>query len=75
MQTFKEHLHEMNTRKRFRVDYIVTPKRGAPLRTQLSSSNVQLPSLATSETAVLSWLKKRHTGAEITIISLDWFDN
>lgn len=73
MQTFKEHLDEMNTRKRFRVDYIVTPKRGAPMRTQLSSTNAQLPSLATSETAVLSWLKQRHQGAEITIVSLNWY--
>jgi hypothetical protein len=75
MQSFKEHLHEGSRRKRFRVDYIYQTKSGAPCRTQVMSSNVQLPSLATSETAVLSWLKKRHTGAEITIINLDWFDN
>lgn len=74
MQTFKDHLHETSRRKRFRVDYIYQTKSGAPCRTQVASSNVQLPALSTSETAVLSWLKRRHMGADINIISLDWFD-
>lgn len=74
MQSFTDYLAEANRQKRFRVDYLVSPKHGAPTRTQLSSSNVQLPALATSETAVLAWLKRRHPGAEITIITLDWYD-
>ena len=65
-----------NSRKRFKVDYTYGKSSGGSQhRTQLVSSNVQLPMMATSETAVLGWLKKKHIGCEITIIALDWFDN
>lgn len=72
MRSFKQHVAEVSRLKRFSVDYIYQTATGGPHRTQLISTNTQLPNLATSETAVLAWLRKRHVGCEITIISLDW---
>jgi len=74
MVSFKQHVTEVSRLKRFSVDYIFQTKTGGPHRTQLVSTNMQLPNLASSETAVLAWLRKRHTGCEITIVSLDWQD-
>ena len=74
MESFIDHIMEKSRRARFRVDYIYAKPDGANHRTQVSSTNVQLPYLAKSETAVLSWLRKRHRGAEITIIGLEWSD-
>ena len=74
MQSFIDHIVEVSRRKRFKVDYIYAKPEGANHRTQLTSSNVQLPYMATSETSVLSWLRKKHRGLEVTIINIDWFD-
>lgn len=74
MQSFIDHIVEVSKRKRFKVDYIFAKPDGANQRTQLVSSNVQLPYMATSETSVLGWLRKKHKGHEITIINIDWFD-
>ena len=58
--------------KTFSVDYTYTTQGGTTTRTQLQASNVSLPMLATSETAVLSWLKSRHQASEVNIITLTW---
>jgi beta-lactamase class A len=76
MQTFKDHVQEASMRKQFRVDYLYrSSSTGAYTRTRMVSSNTQLPSLSTSETAVLAYLKQRHgLKSEVNIISLEWLD-
>jgi hypothetical protein len=62
MQTFKDYLYRSSST-------------GAYTRARLVSSNTQLPSLSTSETAVLAYLKQRHgPKSEVNIISLEWLD-
>jgi hypothetical protein len=75
MQSFKEHLHEGSRQKRFRADYMYLHKNGAWHRTTLITSNINLPNLSTSETAVVAYLRRKHNGADINLISLDWMDN
>lgn len=64
----------MSQHKRFTVDYTYGRPGGSVTRTRVLTSNRNLTNLARSETAVLSWLRKRHPGLEVTIISLDWLD-
>ena len=74
MQTFKDHVQEASRQRRFQADYLYMHKNGAWHRTQMVSSNINLPNLSTSETAVVAYLKRKHGGAEINLISLDWLD-
>lgn len=64
----------MSQQKRFTVDYTYGKPNGSVTRTRVLTSNRNLTNLAQSETAVLSWLRKRHPGLEVTIISIDWLD-
>lgn len=75
MQSFKDHLQEASRTKRFRAEYLYMHKNGAWHRTVMVSSNINLPNLSTSETAVVAYLKRKHNGADVNLISLDWMEN
>lgn len=64
----------MSQHKRFLVDYTYGRPGGSVTRTRILTSNRNLTNLAQSETAVLAFLRKRHPGLEVTIISLEWLD-
>jgi hypothetical protein len=65
----------MSSASRFHVEYTHKSAGGSTTRTQLSTSVNQLSHpKARSETAVLAYLKRRHPGHEITILSLEYQD-
>ena len=74
MHSFKDHLKEANRQRRFQADYLYMHPNGAWHRTQLVTSNINLPNLSTSETAVVAYLKRKHRGADINLISLEWLN-
>lgn len=55
----------------YRVDYYYEHN-GSRGRTQLNGSVMQHLHGATTETAVLSYLRKKHPGCEITMMNLEW---
>lgn len=60
---------------RFVAVYLYQSPTGAPTRSQLSSTTANLAHpQARSETAVVAYLRKRHPGHEITLLSLDFQD-
>jgi len=58
----------------FRVDYYykMNGSSGRGARTQLSGSVGQNLNGGTTESAVLEWLRKRHSGCEITLMKVEW---
>lgn len=60
---------------RFKVEYFYQRPGNAPTRTVLSTNTSQLGNASTrSETAVLGYLRKRHPGFDIQIVSLEFQD-
>jgi len=62
---------------RFRVEYTYGKEdRGSRTRTRLMTSTTNLYNPATrSETGILSYLRRRHPGLEITILDLEFLDS
>lgn len=59
---------------RFVAQYYYRTKNGGRTRTQLGASTNQLSSsIARTESAVLAYLRKRHPGLEIELVSVEWF--
>lgn len=56
----------------YRADYYYS-KSLSKTRTQLTGSVSQHLHGATTESAVLSYLRKKHQGYEIDLMSLEWF--
>jgi hypothetical protein len=57
----------------YRVDYYYQkPGVGSRTRTTLSGSVSQHLQGATTESAVLSYLRKKHAGYEISLMELEW---
>lgn len=57
------------------VDYLYGREGGSYTRTRLGTSTSQLAHpMARSETAVLAYLRKRHPGLQITILSVEFQD-
>jgi hypothetical protein len=57
------------------VEYLYGRAGGSMTRTRLGTSTTNLMHpMARSETAVLAYLRKRHPGLEITILSVDFQD-
>lgn len=68
----EEHL---SSASRFQVEYIHKSPHGSSARTRLSTSVTQLAhAQARSETAVLTYLRRRHPGHDITILTLEYQD-
>ena len=60
---------------RFHVEYNFGKEGGVQTRTRLSTSTNNLYNPATrSETGILSYLRGRHPGLEITILDLEFLD-
>jgi hypothetical protein len=60
---------------RFRVDYTYGKDGGSHTRVKLTTSTTNLYNPATrSETGILSYLRHRHPGLEITILDLEFLD-
>ena len=59
--------------KNYRADYYYQKKSGSSskCRTQISGSSSGLGG-ATTESAVMSYLHKKHPGCEITLMKLEW---
>lgn len=52
--------------------YYQKPGVGSRTRTQITGSVGQQLQMATTESAVLSYLRRKHPGYEITLMNLDW---
>jgi hypothetical protein len=64
-----------NRATRVVVEYLYGRPGGSMTRTRLGTALTQVSSTpARSETAVLAYLRRRHPGLEITILSLDFQD-
>ena len=69
--------------KMFRADYRYmysdnrrgVGTKGTWNRSQFTASNLELKNMGTTESSVVSYLKRKHQGADIELISLDWWDN
>lgn len=61
----------MGKPKYAKVDYYYE-KKGSRARTSATLSVSQHLHLATTESAVMGYLRARHPGCEITLMSLDW---
>ena len=59
------------TPKDYKVDYYYS-KNGARTRTTMTGSVSQHLQGATTESAVLNYLRNKHPGYEILLMSLDW---
>lgn len=62
----------MTKPQHYRADYYYS-KNGSRTRTQLMGSVSQHLQGATTESAVLSYLRRKHPGYDIDLMSLDWF--
>ena len=59
--------------KNYRADYYYQKSgSGSRARTQISGSISQHLRGATTESAVMSYLHKKHPGCEITLMKLEW---
>ncbi len=59
--------------KNYRADYYYQKSgSGSRARTQISGSVSQHLRGATTESAVMSYLHKKHPGCEITLMKLEW---
>ena len=60
--------------KNYRVDYYYQKKSGSSskVRRQISGSSSGHLGGATTESAVMSYLHKKHPGCEITLMKLEW---
>jgi hypothetical protein len=61
-----------NKPSNYRADYYYS-KNLSRTRTQLTGSISQHLQGATTESAVMSYLRKKHQGYEIDLMSLEWF--
>lgn len=62
----------MDKPKHYRADYYYS-RNLSRTRTQLTGSVSQHLNGATTESAVLSYLRRKHPGYEIDLMSLEWF--